>query len=228
MCRKDDAARYRNILRANEPMPFDDGAPAIDGLFIFPEPQEQVRNDGFVEFRVTAYGRTNINGVIETSFELGFFQAGGDNSQGPSGTIDDGFSGLARAWIPQYTQKIILKADSFIESLPVLDQTPIAVQMGAIGIATISPSGSVFVPYDIWENWVKTGPSAPLVYKNFQLTSTAGSFDYSIRIGGRLYDQVNRFQGSGHKIESSTNFGIFSEYVISYPFYYLVRFSKNR
>jgi hypothetical protein len=60
LCRKGDVARYRNALRVNEPMPFDDGAPAIDGLFIFPEPQEQVRDDGFVEFRVTAYGRTNI------------------------------------------------------------------------------------------------------------------------------------------------------------------------
>jgi hypothetical protein len=39
-------------------MPLDNGAPAIDGLFISPEPQEQVRDDGFVEFRVTAYGRT--------------------------------------------------------------------------------------------------------------------------------------------------------------------------
>jgi len=60
MCRKDDVARYRNALRVNEPMPFDDGAPAIDGLFIFPDPQELVRDDGFVEFRVTAYGRTGF------------------------------------------------------------------------------------------------------------------------------------------------------------------------
>ena len=60
MCRKDDVARYKNILRVNEPMPLDDGAPAIDGLYIFPEPQEQVRDDGFVEFRVTAYGRSLV------------------------------------------------------------------------------------------------------------------------------------------------------------------------
>jgi hypothetical protein len=58
LCRKADVARYRNTFRVNEPMPLDNGAPAIDGLFIFPEPQEQVRDDGFVEFRVTAYGRT--------------------------------------------------------------------------------------------------------------------------------------------------------------------------
>ena len=43
-------------------MPLDDGAPAIDGLFIFPDPSEVVRDDGFVEFRVTAYGRTNKTG----------------------------------------------------------------------------------------------------------------------------------------------------------------------
>jgi hypothetical protein len=75
MCRKADVARYRNTFRANEPMPFDDGAPAIDGLFIFPEPQEQVRDDGFVEFRVTAYGRTNVFSevTVEKSSELGTY-----------------------------------------------------------------------------------------------------------------------------------------------------------
>lgn len=64
MCRKADVAKYRNALRVNEPMPFDDGAPAIDGLYIFPEVQEQVRDDGFVEFRVTAYGRTNAEPIL--------------------------------------------------------------------------------------------------------------------------------------------------------------------
>ena len=75
MCRKADVARYRNTFRANEPMPFDDGAPAIDGLFIFPEPQEAVRDDGFVEFRVTAYGRTNVFSevTVEKSSELGTY-----------------------------------------------------------------------------------------------------------------------------------------------------------
>jgi hypothetical protein len=75
MCRKDDAARYRNILRVNEPMPFDDGAPAFDGLFIFPDPQEQVRDDGFAEFRVTAYGRTNATGSQSINITRGEFSA---------------------------------------------------------------------------------------------------------------------------------------------------------
>jgi hypothetical protein len=59
-CRKSDAARYRSVLAVGNLLPNDDGAPAIDGLYIFPEPQEQSRDDGFVEFRVTAYGRSNI------------------------------------------------------------------------------------------------------------------------------------------------------------------------
>jgi hypothetical protein len=51
------------------PLPDDDGAPAIDGIYIFPEPQEQSRDDGFVEFRVTAYGRTNTSGYEKNEFE---------------------------------------------------------------------------------------------------------------------------------------------------------------
>lgn len=65
LCRKADVARYRNTFRVNEPMPFDDGAPAIDGLYIFPTVQEQVRDDGFVEFRVTAYGRSTIDPYVQ-------------------------------------------------------------------------------------------------------------------------------------------------------------------
>jgi hypothetical protein len=62
MCRKADVEKYRKEIKVGNKMPKDDGAPAIDGLFIFPDPQEQVRDDGFVEFRVTAYGRTNTTG----------------------------------------------------------------------------------------------------------------------------------------------------------------------
>jgi hypothetical protein len=62
VCRKADVVTYRKQIKTGGKMPSDDGSPAIDGLFIFPEPQEVVRGDGFVEFRVTAYGRTNKTG----------------------------------------------------------------------------------------------------------------------------------------------------------------------
>ncbi len=67
VCRKGDVEKFRSRIKVNEPMPSDDGAPAIDGLYIFPEPQEIVRDDGFVEFRVTAYGRTGV--FREISFD---------------------------------------------------------------------------------------------------------------------------------------------------------------
>ena len=70
LCRRGDEARYRSQLAVGDPLPDDDGAPAIDGLYIFPEPQEQSRDDGFVEFRVTAYGRTNTSGTIERQGEI--------------------------------------------------------------------------------------------------------------------------------------------------------------
>ena len=60
MCRKENAARYRSDLAVGSPLPGDDGAPAFDGLYIFPEAQEQAREDGFTEFQVTAYGRSNV------------------------------------------------------------------------------------------------------------------------------------------------------------------------
>jgi hypothetical protein len=59
-CRKADAARYRADLAVGNVLPGDDGTPALDGVYIFPEPMELAREDGFTEFRVTAYGRSNV------------------------------------------------------------------------------------------------------------------------------------------------------------------------
>ena len=61
-CRRGQEANFRSLFAQGKTMPLDDGNPAIDGLYIFPDPQETTRDDGFVEFRVTAYGRTNTTG----------------------------------------------------------------------------------------------------------------------------------------------------------------------
>lgn len=75
VCRKSQAETYRRTIKIGEKMPLDDGTPAIDGLYIFPDPSEVVRDDGFVEFRVTAYGRTNIFSdiAIQKSSSLGTY-----------------------------------------------------------------------------------------------------------------------------------------------------------
>jgi hypothetical protein len=70
VCRKADAARNRNVLTLNGVIPLDLGPPAIDGLYIFPEPQENVRDDGFLEFRVSAYGRSNYVGTAVLGVQL--------------------------------------------------------------------------------------------------------------------------------------------------------------
>jgi hypothetical protein len=62
VCRKDDAGRNRSKFQVGDFLLDDDGAPSIDGLYIFPAAQEAVRDDGFVEFKVSAYGRINTTG----------------------------------------------------------------------------------------------------------------------------------------------------------------------
>ena len=59
VCRSSAAATHRATLAVGNAPPDDDGAPCIDGLFIFPQPQELQRGDGFTEFQVSSYGRTS-------------------------------------------------------------------------------------------------------------------------------------------------------------------------
>ena len=57
ICSHDAAATHRAALVIGAAMPDGDTTPAIDGLYIFPTPQEIRKPDGFTEFRVSAYGR---------------------------------------------------------------------------------------------------------------------------------------------------------------------------
>jgi len=66
VCRSSAAALHRATLAVGNAPPDDDGAPCIDGLFIFPQPQELQRGDGFTEFQVSAYGRTENVATINT------------------------------------------------------------------------------------------------------------------------------------------------------------------
>jgi hypothetical protein len=59
-----NAAEHRDILAVGNDMPDGDTSPCIDGLKIFPEAQERRREDGFTEYIVSAYGRSNTTGFI--------------------------------------------------------------------------------------------------------------------------------------------------------------------
>jgi hypothetical protein len=56
-CSHASAATHRSTLAIGASLPDGDSTPAIDGLYIFPAPQEIKRSDGFTDFKVSAYGR---------------------------------------------------------------------------------------------------------------------------------------------------------------------------
>jgi hypothetical protein len=67
VCRKGLEGQFRQLLAEGLILPNDDAAPCIDGAYIFPTPIENIRDDGFVEFRVTAYGRSKANPTFTSS-----------------------------------------------------------------------------------------------------------------------------------------------------------------
>ncbi len=74
VCPTASEATFRpQLLKGNQP-PSDDFSPAIDGLYIYPDPNEVRRQDGFTEFQVSSYGRINTTGFfrqIGTVVDLG-------------------------------------------------------------------------------------------------------------------------------------------------------------
>ena len=79
VCTTANAATHRAALAIGNDMPDGNNAPAIDGLKIYPAPQEIERGDGFTEFMVSAYGRTtdqmvNIE-LVKTNITPSFGQA---------------------------------------------------------------------------------------------------------------------------------------------------------
>jgi hypothetical protein len=87
-CRAADAGRFRQQFAVGNPLPFDDGAPAIDQMSIFPEPQEERGEDGFVRFRVSAYGRVNTTGTVQSFFEEGRFTVNSFSALPPTTTFN--------------------------------------------------------------------------------------------------------------------------------------------
>jgi hypothetical protein len=60
----------RAFLAVGTDAPGLDSSPSIDGLKIFPEAQERHREDGFTEFIVTSYGRSNYAGSAVLGVQL--------------------------------------------------------------------------------------------------------------------------------------------------------------
>ena len=195
-CRKNQVARFRDQLRAGNPLPFDDGAPAIDGLFIFPEPSETIRDDGFAEFRVSAYGRANATGTQTL-----------DIVRGNTGSID--FA---------YTQTIIDNVLPIGTALKALSEPPnieieleYSVRQDAIIIQSIDlPKNFTAVAKDaVGQAFFLIGPS---------IAVNSGGVIVEIQFGSQVVQQLYIFSTGTVEIKSSTsrNFGYFSEYSTLY------------
>jgi hypothetical protein len=196
ICRRGDENRYRSELAVGNLLPDDEGTPAIDGLYIYPDPQEQTREDGFTEFRVTAYGRTNTTGNIE---RLGVIE----RLTGSSGTKHFDFlyenyiftrvlpSNVSLAQIfepPQIDIVTEVQPSSDIASFTKYDGP---INLGYFGYRRIIPaSAQAFVISE--QPFLQGGYS----FATFSLYSVAKGIFY-----------VNH---------TTKNFGSFSEYVISY------------
>lgn len=68
VCTNDSAAINQLLLSNGAIPPQDDGFGAVDGLFIFPEPQPIRKPEGFSEFKVSSYGRWTTGYVDERRF----------------------------------------------------------------------------------------------------------------------------------------------------------------
>jgi hypothetical protein len=65
MIRKVDEEIYRNEFASGSTL--DLISPAVDGLYVFPEPQWRDGGNGFMEIAISAYGRSNTIGKTEIS-----------------------------------------------------------------------------------------------------------------------------------------------------------------
>ena len=132
-------------------MPFDDGAPAIDGLFIFPEPQEVDRGDGFVEFRVTAYGRTGFPAEYTKSYiENNYFYTRTVYQDG--NPISAPIILNPRSLNESYVQRLVYPSDASLEEI---SSNPPQVENPAITTLGNEPRilrTEIFVPSDIFDS----------------------------------------------------------------------------
>ena len=63
--RKIDEEVYRNEFASGSTLEVI--SPAVDGLYIFPDPQWRDQGNGFMEIAISAYGRSNTTGKTEIS-----------------------------------------------------------------------------------------------------------------------------------------------------------------
>jgi hypothetical protein len=195
ICRRGDEARYRSELAVGNLLPNDEGSPSIDGLYIYPDPQEQTMDSGFTEFRVTAYGRTNTTGTIERQ-----------------GVIERLTGSYGRHFDYLYENYVFTKVLPSNVSLSQIFEPP------QIDIITeVQPSASItsFTKYDgpiilgyFGGRWYIDAAAQAFVVSEQPFLDSGSSFTY--------YTRYYVAKGIYYISHSAKNFGAFSEYSIIY------------
>jgi hypothetical protein len=143
-CKTSSATTHRNALAVGNNFP-NGNYPAIDGLNIFPEPQEKIGSDGFTEFLVSAYGRTttDVNDVTIPAIY--------NNVSDSSVYIREGF-------IRKY---VVKKGETFskpIDAEPTITQTFTENASATISLTSLSGAGTFNNPWgSVWVSFRGTG-----------------------------------------------------------------------
>ena len=202
------AATHRATLAVGNNMPDGNSSPCIDGLKIFPEVQERRREDGFTEFIVSAYGRTNTTGRQETSVVSGtiLIAAAVANDTNPLSDLDQSHYSASEAW------------RKGTDSSALLGQTTV----NFVDLANSTLSQTIVTP-------VKAYKYSNSANKIFDITIEANALQiYNPRnlVYGSLTSATKAFYDLTRKVSnfSKTNFGAFDEYKISFVSDIIIQF----
>ena len=188
VCPTADEARFRPVLAEGAILPFDDGTPSIDGLYIFPTPNEIRRDDGYTELRVAAYGR--VITLQELTIERG-------SIKGTYTLTESGFDNVGGTSIPTSQTS---EVPSINETYTLRGVLPSSDPIGSVlGVPNIS-SPAVY----------PAGSSTPLL-PGERYGQPYQSFD------GLMYRPYTRVSvGLGLDAFSSISFGQWSEFTVTW------------
>lgn len=212
ICRTAVAATHRATLAIGESPPDADTAPAIDGLFIYPDPQELQRGDGFTEFQVSAYGRTataprdllmtarrwnNRVGTSATdSISYSVWEPAGTALVTEDGSITYDSLGLDESNLMPFDVRLTSASDLWSEGTVITNGDPITGPYAGATLDFLAPPGAPARIYD-------TPPSVNAGIQAYSATFTRSGYA-DRHVAFYIYLPVV-------KIQSKTSYGKFHE-----------------
>jgi hypothetical protein len=201
ICSTPNVATHRSDLKVGNDFP-GSSEPAIDGLYIYPEVQENRRGDGFSELIASGYGRTSntLQNIRKQVFTGTLFRASGD-------TI------LFNVTTLSYSQNII---NGFI-----------AIKDGdSLSVEDLGLDDQLFIPF----NLINADNNYEIVITSTQFNYKSLNYiDWNGDLRTRYFNRINFYNtrwGPGVsynfdwaspviKVINSQNFGVFKELEIS-------------